>query len=325
MKIKILKYVLIFLTLLMAFFSWQSIDRAINVPEASNWGVPILFFSLLFVLVYLEVILIRRVVILQLVFLAIFFLSFVFAFSLASLTAAILAYLFSLWSLMKIKRDLHLNVKVSLWKSIGAGNILMIFAFAIMITGQYYTETKSMSSASLIPKFNFSEMSGGLTSKILVLANPDFEKIDQEGLTVDQFILETQKSEEPLEAPQGLSGAVAEKFAIEEERILLQEGRKKFSEIAGTSLTGQEKISDVFSGIINQRIDQYLGARMNDPGKNSPLPFILSIALFLTVLPLGSLLSTIWILMIEVIIWIFKKTDLIRIAKVPVEMEIIEQ
>lgn len=325
MKIKILKYVLIFLTLLTAFLSWQSVDRAINIPEASNWGVPILIFSLLFVLFYLDVILIRRFFILQIMFLASLILSFVFSFSFVHLVILVVAYLLILWSLMKIKRDLHLNVKVSLWKSIGAGSLPMLFAVSIMISSQYYSEVKDLSSTRLIPKFNFSEMTGGATSKILSAVNPDFKKLDQEGLTVDQFILETQKDQVSMDVPEGLSGAMAERLAIEEEKILLREGRKKFSEIAGTPLTGQEKISDVFSGIINQRIDQYLGSRMSDSEKGSPLPFILAVALFLTVLPLGSLLSTVWIIVVELIIWIFKKTDLIRIAKVPVEMEVIEQ
>ena len=325
MKIKILKYVLIFMTLLMAFFSWQSVERAINVPEASNWGVPIPSFSLLFVLFYLDVILIRRFFILQSMFLAALATSFIFSFSFGHLVIAILAYLLILWSLMKIKRDLHLNVKVSLWKSIGAGSLLMLFAISVMISSQYYAEVKDLSSARLIPKFNFGEVTGGATSKILSSVNPDFKKLDQEGLTVDQFILETQKDQMPMDLPEGLSGAMAEKLAMEEEKILLQEGRKKFSEIAGAPLTGQEKISDVFSGIINQRIDQYLGSKMSDPEEKSPLPFILAIALFLTVLPLGSLLSTVWIIVVEIIVWIFKKTDLIRIAKVPVEMEVIEQ
>mgnify|MGYP006927328540 FL=1 len=316
---------MIFLTLLVAFFSWQSIDRAINVPEASNWGVPILLFSLLFVLFYLGTILIRRFLILQAMFLAALALSFVFSFSFGHLVISAIAYLLILWSLMKIKRDLHLNVKVSLWKSIGSGSLLMLFAVSLMISSQYYAEVKDLSSARLIPKFNVGEMTGGATSKILSAVNPDFKKLDQEGLTVDQFILETQKSEEPMEAPQGLGGAMTERLAVEQERLLLQEGRKKFSEIAGKPLTGQEKISDVFSGIINQRIDQYLGGRMSDSGGKSPLPFILAVALFLTVFPLGSLLSTVWIIVVGIIIWIFKKTDLIRIAKVPVEMEVIEQ
>jgi len=110
-----------------------------------------------------------------------------------------------------------------------------------------------------------------------------------------------------------------------QDQLVVQEGRNKFSEIAGTQLVGNEKVSDVLSSIVNRRINQFLGSGLSDSQQSSPLPFIMAIGLFLTVLPLGSLLSTLWLLMIELVIWIFIKSKLITIAKVPVEMEIIEQ
>ncbi|MDO8240980.1 MAG: hypothetical protein Q7T51_03315 [Candidatus Moranbacteria bacterium] len=354
MKIKILKYTLIALSLIVALLAWQSVDRAINVVGSSVWGMPILFFSSLFVLLYLSIVLIRRMIILQSMLLAIFATSLPFAFSLGHSIVMILAFLFSLWSVAKIKRDLHLNVKVSLWKSIRTGSALMLLAFSLMITSQYYTEIKNMSSARIMPQFNVGEMTGGLTSKLLSAMNPDFKNLDQEGLTIDQFILQIQKNQD-ADSTNDINSQIdqmiedsnpnltlAQKKALREDalkkmngasagikngqdQLIIQEGRKKFSEIAGVQLTGNEKVSDVLSDIVNRRINQYLGSGLAGSQQSSPLPFIMAIGLFLTIVPLGSLLSTLWLIVIEGIIWIFIKTELITIAKVSVEMEIIEQ
>jgi hypothetical protein len=356
MKIKILKYILIALTMLAAFFAWFAVDQAINVAGSSTWGLPILLFSLLFILLYLSSILIRRILILQLMLGTVFLLNFIFALSLTHILAMVLAYLLALWSVTRIKEDLRLNVRVNLWKSIRVGSSLMLFAFSIAITSQYYCEIKNKSSEHLMPHFSMGESTGGLTSKLLSAINPDFKNLDQEGLTVDQFILQTQKEQSENDVASGEIGSKidqqieksgtslsleqkqilredalkkindsSENLSIEQEQLILLEGRKKFSEIAGVTLSGDEKVSEVLSDFINQKMDQYLGSDIADSQGSSPLPIIMAIGLFLTILPIGSLLSTLWIMIIEAIIWIFRKTELITIAKFPVEMEIIEQ
>lgn len=354
MKIKILKYSLAALTILFGFLAWRSVDRAINVPDASVWGAPTILFSLFFVLSYLDIIVIKRIVILQLVFLAVLVLSFVYIHSFWHVIAIILSYLFALWALLKIKKDLRLNVKISLWKSIRTGSTLLLFAISMMITSQYYFEVKDLDSAHLIPQFNVGAMTGGLTSKIISVINPGFKNLDQEGLTVDQFILETAKNQAQdqgadivgsqvdqmveksspsmtLQQKQLLKEQTLQKMnsasseiAKSQNEIMVQEGRKKFSEIAGIDLTGSEKVSEVLSGVVNRKINQYLGSGLSGSEQSSPLPIIMAIGLFLTVLPFGSLLNTLWMLVVELVIWIFIRFEFIRIAKIPVEMEVIE-
>lgn len=355
MKIKILKYSLLTLTMLFGFLAWQSVDRAINVPEASVWGVPMVIFSIFFILLYLDIIIIKRTVILQSILIAVFLMSFAFARSPYHLVAVILAYLFSMWALLKIKKDLRLNVKLSLWKSIRTGSTLLLVAISMMITSQYYFEVKGLDSAHLIPQFNVNAMTGGVATKIISAMNPQLKSLDQDGLTVDQFILQTQQNQNQEDgASENMNDQVSQmiektnpnlpaaqkeilkkealkkvssngaELSASQSALIVQEGRRKFSEIAGTNLTGQEKVSDVLSGIVNQKINQYLGSGLSDDQKNSPLPYIMAIGLFLTVLPIGSFINTLWMLIVELIIWIFIKAELIRINKVMVEMEVIE-
>lgn len=355
MKIKILKYSLAALTFLFAFLAWRSVDQAINVADSSVWAVPIILFSILAVLFYLDIIIIKRTAVLQLIFLAVFLLTFVFVHSFWHLVAVALSYLFAIWAILKIKKDLRLNVKIDLWKSIRTGSTLVILAVSLVITSQYYFEIKNSSSEHLVPQIKFGNLTGNFTSKILSMVNPEFRDVDSDGMTVDQFILkiaQNQNNENGMS--DGINAQVdqivnktnsnltpAQKQLIKaqtlqkvndasseisqsQNELMLADGRSKFSEIAGENLTGNEKVSDVLSQAVNGKINQYLGSGLPDSDKSSPLPYILAIGLFLTVLPLGSFLNTLWILLVELAFLILKKLELVHINKIPIEMEIIE-
>ncbi|MDZ4384800.1 MAG: hypothetical protein U0944_00075, partial [Candidatus Moranbacteria bacterium] len=196
MKTKILKYVLAALFLIVSFLVWRSVDRAVNVPGASIWAVPVSFFSVYFVLAYLNTIVIKRIEILQWLFSASILLSFIFVRSLWHLNAVFAAYVFLAWGITKIVDDLQLNIRVSLWKSIRAGSALVLLAISLMIASQYYASAKDFGAERIIPQFRISSVSGNLTSKILAMVNPGFKDISQEGLTVDQFILQIQEKQE---------------------------------------------------------------------------------------------------------------------------------
>ncbi len=313
-KIKILKYVLALLTLLSAFFAWQSVERAINISGSGAWTVPTLWFSLLIMLLYVDILTIKRILMLQSMLAAVFLLSLFFASGFWYLIALALAYLFSSWALLKIKKDLRLNVKLSLWKSVRTGSTLLILAVSIVISSQYYFEIKNLGREHIVPHFQFSGLTSGLTSRILSAFNPNFKNMDQQGLTVDQFVLEIAKQQN--------AGALPNNG---QEGMILEEGRKQLSEMVGTPLAGQEKVSDVFSNLINDKINQYLaGSGLSDSNNSSVLPYIMAIVLFITTLSLGSFLNTFWILVAELAFFVLVRLKFIKVSKVSVEMEVIE-
>lgn len=338
-----------------AFLAWRSVDRAINVPEASVWWVPIIFFSCFFWLAYLSIIAIRRADFLQWLFLAAILSSFFFVREFWHLNAVFAAYVFLSWGVSRITDDLGLNIKISLWKSIRAGNSLLVLAVCLLISSQYYLSVKDFDTERLIPQFRVNPVSGTWTSEILAKINPNLEDISRNDLTVDQFILRTQADQDPEsavsealisrisrtieEANPGLTEAqkkllvdeALRKFASadmaitkERQELILQEGRKQFSELSGNDLKGDEQIADVFSDILNQKINQYFNSGSTRPGAPSALPVVVSVGLLLTVLSVGSALSLVWILAAEAAFWIFRKTGLVHVVKVPVEMEVIE-
>lgn len=344
------------LFLAVSFLVWRSVDRAVNVAEASVWMVPIIFFSAYIILAYLSIIVIRRTDVLQWLFLGSILPSFFFVHSLGHLNAVFAAYVFLAWGVTRITDDLRLNIRISLRKSVRAGSVWVVLALSLLIASQYYASAKNFDTGRLIPQFSVSSVSGNLTSKILAMINPGLADISREGLTVDQFILQIQQEQvgDPAAVSANINNQIdreidrtnpglskTQKESLKEETLkkiasanlemgreqqefILQEGRRKFSEISGKSLTGDEKVADVFSDAINRKIDQYFGSGSAIPGKTSPLPMMLGIGLFLTVLSLGSALGPVWILLAGGIFWIFMETGLIRIIRVPIEMEVIE-
>lgn len=353
LKIKILKYILAICTVFVAFLACLAVDRAVHVTGASIWSAPIIWFSVFFILIYVNIIILKRKYILELIFLGVFFMSFAFTQEFRHLGILVLVNLLAYWGLARIRKDLELNIKISLLKSIRMGSSLLLLAIALMISSQYYFAVKKFDSERLIPQFRATSMTGNATSKILAWLSPDLKNLDQDSLTVDQFILQIQSDQEQQSA-QDMDSQIEEMIEVsnpdmtdtqkkllkedmikqssiasieiknKQEQLIIQEGRKKFSELAGQQLSGKEKVSDILADIVNRKINQYFNPGLNGEQKKSPLPIIMAVGLFLTIWPLGSVLNIAWMLLAELIVRTFIKTNLIHINKIPVEMEVIE-
>ena len=106
------------------------------------------------------------------------------------------------------------------------------------------------------------------------------------------------------------------------EELILSIGRKQFSEVVGTSVKGDEKISEIFAGLINNKIDNF-----NPSGgeENSSIFLIVfAVALFLIVYPLGSILSIIWFLVVRIIIMVLIRFKVFNVKIISVDREILE-
>jgi hypothetical protein len=339
----------------MSFFAWMAIDRAIMVPGSSTWMVPIISVSVFFVIAYVNSIIIQNKVYLSVLFLLTYLTSFVFVLNFLHLIGFGIAYLFTYWAVARIKQDLSLNVKISIWKSVRAGSGLFIFAVASIITSQYYLTVKDLNTERLIPQFYISSITGNLTTRFLTVTNPEIKNIAQENLTIDQFILQTQKGElqtkevsletnaqiDQMIQKTNPSATEAQKKILkedalqkvksaslemgkEQEGLLLSEGRKKFSEMSGMVLQGDEKMADVLANIVNRKIDQYFGAGTDEDKKTSTLPYVMAIVLLLTILPLGSVLNTFWMILTQLLIWIFMKAGIVAVRHITIEAEVLE-
>lgn len=349
MKKNILKYVLPSLMIVASFFAWLSVYRAMKIPETSIWMVPAICFSLYVILICLVAVLVRQEIVVELVITFSFLLSLLFTFSVGYLLILVLCILLMLYAVRNIRNDLDLNVKISLWKSLYTGKFKIALALAIIISSQYFFFVSKTDGQKTVPNFDVSSMTSKLVEPILGIINPEFKKIQQDGLTVDQFILENQKNSEstfllnneetidkqiPADLPSKQRESLKQQTLqqindsqaqlLQKNNDLIQEqGRKQLSEMVGRDLQGDEKIADVFAGFIDKKINDFFQPEMGEDAPSSLLSYIVTVVLFLTIWPIGSVLALVWFIIVISIFKILLYFGLVEIKTITVEREMI--
>ena len=354
MQHKKLDSILVILALAFSFFAWRSVDQAINVPGSSIWLIPTIWFSLLFINFCLILIVIKERHVLELLAVACYLMSFIFVFDFSRLAALILSVLLFSLGMLRIKKDLDLNIKIDIGKSVYAGKAFIVTSMAILIASQYYSEVKDMNSEALIPKFNLGEGSGAITSSILSSIDPNFRSIQNDDLTVDEF-LKMQSEQAMLESMDDTDSQIdmiideqggkdltpAQKAAIKvdalskingsketvskaSQELALEEGRNRLSKMMGKNITGDEKISDVFSEIVNNKIAGYFQPAGGDGTTSAFLPLIFTLILFLTIIPIANFLWFFFPPLIGGIFRLLVKFEAVSINRVMEEVEKIE-
>lgn len=356
MQHKKLHSILVVLALIFSFLAWRSVDQAINVPGSSIWLMPTVWFSLFFIIICLVFILVKERHVSELLVVACYLSSFIFIFDLSMIIALVLAVLFVSLGLLRVKKDLDLNIKIDIGKSIYAGKAFIVTSMAIMISSQYYSEVRYMNADALIPKFNLGGASSSITSGILSAINPQFRSVQNNSLTVDEFLIETQKDQmnsenlssntndeidqiikerggDNLTPDQKAvikadvqSQVSASKGVLSEasKALALKEGRTRLSEMAGKTVTGKEKMSEIFSEIVNNKMASYFRPVEGDGMASAFLPLIFTLILFLTIISLANFLWFFFPSLIGGIFRLLVRFEAVRINRVMTEVEKIE-
>ena len=346
--------ILALLTFVSAFGTFFSVYRAIKNPDASTWLVPMIWTSLFVIAICTMSIFVRQKMEVEIVVAASFLFSLIFAFSFWHFVVLFLCLLLALAALRDIRSDLDLNVKISLWKSLYTGKFKLILAISLLISSQYFFTIKNMGGAVKVPKFDTSAISEKLVGPVLGFVNPNFAAASAQNMTVDQFIMQSQQgstnslstadsnsldqqsidSQIPQNLPvdqrealeqQAMTQLAGAKTQVEQKnsQLVLQEGRAQLSNTIGKQLNGNEKISTVFAGLINDRISSFFNPSIKGNSQSALFPLILSIVLLLTIWPIGSVLSVLWFAIIILLFKIFVRFGLVSIKKVTVEREMI--
>lgn len=314
---RILKYCLIFLTVGFSFLAWNAVDRAINVENASLWIGPIIFFSLTFIFLSLTIVLVQGAADIYSTAFLIIFLSVIFTPKILHVALLLLSFGFLSIAVGKIRADLRLNIKVDFYKSIRAGSTFVILAFSLAIASHYFFETKNTRLENIIPKFDMSRAINSIAPKIISTVNPEFKNISQENLTVDQWILKNEGGE--IENAEKISPLLA----ATSKEIILSEGRSQLENFAGFEITGREKLADVLTRMVSNKINNFIAPDYSD--RKIPIfPLIVSSAIFLTMFSLGSFLRPLWTWIADFIFWILKKIKLVKILEKMEKVEVIE-
>ncbi len=333
MQKNILKFSLFFLSLLAAFFAWFSVSNAITVASSSVWLVPAIWFSFLYIIYSLEFVIVPEKIwsILSIVLGLFFSLIFVHTLWHALILFVSAGLLFI--SYRQIRTDLGQNVKLHLPKTLRMGKVSFLFALALVISSQYYFQAKAVGLLKL-PAFDAGViLENSWARQILYQLNPDLQKLSDKNLTVDQMILQNYQDSQATgdetellnlaQSSQAISLVNLQKIEEIRKQKILEAGREQLGTMANRKLTGAEKVSDVLTEIMNQKLQSLVSPDYAN-GNFPAVPIGMAAVLFLTVLSLGAFLLRIIVYFISFIFWILTSTKVVKIKMVPVEMEVIE-
>jgi CRISPR/Cas system CSM-associated protein Csm2 small subunit len=356
MPFKKIEISLAFLTVLSALLAWSSVAQIISVMGASSWLFSIAFFALFLTFICLDIALFKDGVFLELLLLGCLLVGVIFTASWWHVLGVFLGGYFLFLASQKIRRDFELNVKIDFLKSLRTGKIMLILAISLVISMQYFAMISRVEGQILIPRMELGGISSKVAFKILAAADPSFKALENENITVDEFILENQKNQSadqgvgalslnvnqiveqeldrqnvPAENREQVRQQANEKIRTlssqvtkEEQALFLAESRRQLALLVGREVSGSENISEIFSEMISKKIESVLTPSVIGKQQgSSSLAWVLAVILFFTVFSIGSLLSVIVFLLSWAIFLIFVRAGWVQIKTVTVEKEIL--
>lgn len=348
--------VIIALASFSSLFSWWIVQRAVTLNSSSDWTIVAVGLSVVLISISLIIVLVKNPATAELAVFCSLAASFPFAFQISHAISIIIAVLFATVAVRRIRRDFELNVKIDIWKSLRMGKGFLLGAFSLVLASQYYTDALKNIENKQLPRIEVGQTGGKIAMQIISSFNPSFEALRNEEMTVDDFILqswEKQKEASFIQENDNLSEALIEQqlekngISLEQREILrsqaqeqirqvqkgitddnkelmLSEGRRQFSEMLGRDIVGTEKMSQVFSGIVDKKINDFFSPNPQFPERAKAYPMLVSTLLFFTML---SLTSVLWWLVVAIVAGIFailKKIGVVKISWTTVEAETIE-
>lgn len=249
--------------------------------------------------------------------LCLFFPALLFHFSPYLALYLALALLVSAIAIKNIVFESQERLRFAFFKNARAGQFAFIFALSLALSAAYFVTVKDQSWSELVPRFGIGEGMSSLIFKTAASLRPDLQALTDQDVSVNTFLLDMRALEGQEggvrsfevfalpEAGQNVTGVydgdISEEFA---EAMYLRAGREQLSELAGRTIRGDERIADVLSSAIEQRITGiFQGEEKMKMLPAGTIPFFLSLLLFLTLLPLGAIVVPVWMLFSSFFFW----------------------
>jgi hypothetical protein len=322
---------------------WKLFASAIALSDAGDFAYSAVLFSILSVWWFVGAVTLSSPLD-RFLTSAVAFLPGALFFGFGYLIPAAVSVLFGWLSLRAVARETDERLRYSFSRNAGAGTGKFLFALCLTIVSGYYFTIRVQSPEEIMPRFSLAGGTGGVILKWMGAIHPAFRTLSQEGTTVDGFLSDMREtngddglsmvpSEVVRTAPDGkpvhvtLTAAERQKLLDTQRPAIDQQffrsGEDQISGLVGRAVSGNEKMADVLSEILNQKIFALLSA--NDRGTMSVqvLPFFLAVLLFVTLLSVGAILIPIWVTFASGIFFLLIATGAFRITRVPAEREIL--
>ena len=239
--------------------------------------------------------------------------------------------------LFRIREENASRIRLSVRRSLAWGAPLLVASFSLGFALFYFCTVRPLPIDVVLPRVSFGPKTGGILTRMLSLLNPDFRSADVSNLTVDEFLRATNGDAEliggEIAALQQRSGASSgfsndsyasgmDLISLDQVRedAVLSAGRDRFSHLIGRKLSGNERMADVLSEIVNRRVASF---STEAESYQNLVPSILAIVVFLTVYSTISLLSFLWIFSVRILFSLLRLFRLVRVVSVPAKQEVV--
>lgn len=322
---------------LLALGAWRALFIVMVTFGASDIWQPILWFAVLETFFFLGTA-VWRTPVFQGVGSALLFLPgllFIVAWEYALVSVIAMGLVF--WSVTDIAYECKERLRFRFFRSMRAGQFFFVAGLALSFSGGYYVVLKEASWEELVPRFHIAEEMTAVIFKAASVINPDFSTLSGGNTTVDEFLLDLERNKReqillsdsersmPVVSPLTDTGDAAALAAFQKqlsEESFLRSGREQIADLAGRSVEGNEKISDILSVALQRKLIGLLGEQKTaEHIPSQAVPFFLSLLLFFTLLPVLSMLGILCILMAELFFVLSLKVGWLTLERVSAEQE----
>ncbi|HFC77024.1 MAG TPA: hypothetical protein ENJ27_02240 [Candidatus Moranbacteria bacterium] len=331
MKRKIVKYTELSLVVIFAFLLWQSANKIIQTSQTESWWQPIIFFALFFISWSLGAILVKSKGLflgtyMLALFSVLFFTTNIFLLGIIILSSSIL------WIGRSVVRDeLDSRIKISVWNSLRLGRRFFVFAIALILTGQYYFGVSQLDKNRTLPEFKISSRQSQWITKALSQFDPAFKSSNNKAMTVDDFILNKMANDKnyinSINLENNFDKKLIPKIGFEKDtkQAIIEKGRESISKMVERTVSGDEKIMDIFSEIINNKINNFANVNIGYVDQNIPIMhWVFTGLLFLSIISIGMFLSPFLIILTWILFETMVRLKFIAVDKKMIEVEIIK-
>lgn len=351
-KREILGILLIFVIGLLSLGAWQSFFVTIMTPGVSDIWRPVLWFSLVAIFFFLGAIVWSRLALRAGGVVFIFLSGLPFIHTWEYIAGGIVSLGFIFWSSMVIARETEERVHFHFYRSVRTGTFLFIVGLSLILSSGYYVFLKSATWEEMVPRFRIGEEMTQIIFKVAGAINPSFAKLSDGNMTVDEFLMslglvkpeensssqteaEEQAHKEDIAAAfpeisqymqeRGIVFSVDGSQEKNAEALSLQSGRGQVETLAGREVGGNEKIADIFSLALQNKLITFLsGGKSSGNVPSQGVSFFLSLALFLTLLSFASLLGFLCILVAQLIFLLLLYVGWLALRTIDMEQEKLE-
>ena len=317
MKKQIVKYFFMFVAVLSTAYFWFMVFRIVNSTNTENWFLPIIVFSVMFTSWALAILLENNHWHFFIFELILIFSGFIFGQTLfmigSSFIAMIVLYLGTVW----VHESMEARIKLNIWMSLRLGRRLFVTAISIIIIGGFLIPVVLSGREKVLPLINITDNQTRVITKVMSIFDSNLKNNNLTQMTVDEYIAK----EEGNRINNNTGGGVSHLLDTKNNAILIA-GRKSISKMVSRDVKGDEKMINIFTEIINNKINDYFNTEISQASDFAPLFF--SGLSFFAVFSVGSFVTSFLTFLVTIIFKVLLLTKLVKVGTKEVQVEVIE-